>query len=59
MTHIKQDISPPSMNWKDILTGVIFEATSAAVSLKLASSIHMGYDEPLQDETIVRIKVFL
>lgn len=45
------------MNSKSTLTGVIFE--SAALSLKLASIIHMGYDEPLQDETIVRIKVFL
>lgn len=50
---------PPSMNPKDILNGVIFEATLAPLSLKLVSSIHMGYDEPLQDETMVRIKVIL
>lgn len=41
------------------IEGVIFDAASAPLSLKLASTIHMGYDEPLQDETIVRIKVFL
>lgn len=49
----------PSMNSSDILTGAISEAASAAAPLKLASSVHMGYDEPMQDETIVRIKVFL
>lgn len=36
-----------------------YETMSAALALILASSIHIGYDEPLQDETIVRIKVFL
>lgn len=42
-----------------ILTGAIFVAMSVALSLILASTIYIGYDEPLQDETIMRIKGFL
>lgn len=47
------------MNPKVILTAVASEAVLAPLSLKLASNIHTGYDETLQDETIMRIKVFL
>lgn len=58
MTYLEPDISSPSVNPKGSLMGVISEAASSAL-FEITLSIHMGYDEPLQDETIVRIKVFL